>query len=236
MNDDYIKRFRKLPDSRLIERIHARLEKRERRKVIKRYSLLSFLALTFVFGLLMTFSSTVRAAVLQAIEQIAGLRFEVTTDYPGDPDKPVVELVPEHLTWEEARSRFLSPLQLPAYVPQGYEQEPKVQLYIWGDGSPSLQIVWRKESYVLIGMFITQCRSDSPSCGTIVGDGALQEFTLNGKPAVLIRGGWNSDVQEWDRSIAINIMWRYDENTVYQLFSGDENLLDELIKMAESIP
>lgn len=237
MNEEYLKNFRKSPDARLIENIRARLEKRERIRTIRRYSFLSVLALTFVFGLLMTFSSSVRAAVLQAIREIAGLHFEVTTDYPGTRGEPVEESDAEHVSWDEAKSHFLSPLQLPTYAPAGYEREADTQLYLWADGKHTLEVSWEKEGqFPKIGLAIAQCRADDPACGLIIGQDTLEEITINGKPAVLIRGAWNADTQKYDPSVWISLMWRYDENASYWLWSGDQSLEAELIKMAESIP
>jgi hypothetical protein len=237
MNEKYFTQFKRSPDSQFIEKVRMRLEKKERTQRIKRYSFLSVLALTFVFGMLMIFSSTVRAEVISILTKIGSVQYEVTSQYPGNPDEPEVELAPEHLLWDKARSHFLSTLELPTYAPAGYKREADVEFYIWGDNSPMLQTVWRKKgAFALIGLMINQCTADAQGCGMTVGTGGLAEITINGKPAALIRGGWNSGTRQYDLSHNINIVWRYDENTVYQLWSGDQNLVDELIKMAESIP
>jgi hypothetical protein len=236
MNEEYLKNFRKSPDARLIENIRARLEKRERAQMIKRCSFLSMLTLIFAFGLLMTFSSTVRAEVITILMKIGGVQYEVSSDYPGYPGESEVELATEHLSWDQARSRFLSPLQLPTYVPQGYEREADIDFFVWGNGDSALQVVWRKEGQPLIGLLINQCTADAQGCGMAVGRGGLEEITIDGKPATLVRGWWNSETRQYDLSGNVNIMWRYDENAVYQLWCSDQNFADELIKMAESIP
>jgi hypothetical protein len=47
---------------------------------------------------------------------------------------------------------------------------------------------------------------------------------------------WNIGVRDRDFMMTA-IMWRYDENTVYSLMSLEQAVpLDELLKMAESIP
>ena len=88
----------------------------------------------------------------------------------------------------------------------------------------------------MIGLFIAQCQADAQGCGFAVGEGALEEITLNGKPATLIRGSWDEGTQQYNLSVMTSVMWRYDENAFYKLWSFDQNLVDELIKMAESIP
>ena len=235
MNEQYIRGFRKLPDSRLVERIHTRLEKKERMHRIKRYSFLSVLALTFVFGMLMIFSSSVRADVISIFMKIGGVQYQVTSGPLGNPYIPTVEIRSGDLPWEEAKTHFLSPLQLPAYVPPGYEQEANTKFFFWGNGDPALRVIWRKEGQPLIDLFINQCTADAQGCGMGTDPGGLEEITLNGKPATLIRGAWNEETQQYDLSINIHVVWRYDENTVYTLSSGDQNFVDELIKMAESV-
>jgi len=72
----------------------------------------------------------------------------------------------------------------------------------------------------------------------VVGEGAVEEITLNGEPAALLRGGWNSDTQSYDMGIhAQTIKWFYDEHTVYALKSSDDAMeVEDLIGIAESIP
>ena len=238
MNEDFIKQFRRLPDTAFVEKVRARLERREHRQALKRYSLLSVLTLLFVFGMLMTFSSTVRAEVIDIFLKIGGVQYTVDREYPGK-GLPEVLLEPEVLSWEEARSRFISPLELPAYIPEGYEREAEVQLTIWsGDDAHTLEVIWRKkEQSPMIGLFIAQCQEDAQGCGIGVGEHeALEEITLNGKPATLIRGAWDVDEQRYDLSSMVSVTWRYDENAFYKLWSFDPSLADELIKMAESVP
>ena len=67
MNEEFIKQFRKSPETQFVERIHARLERRERVQRYKNYLTRSALMLPLIFGTLMTFSSTARAEVSQAI-------------------------------------------------------------------------------------------------------------------------------------------------------------------------
>jgi hypothetical protein len=241
MNEEFIKQFRKPPESRFVEKTHLRLEKKERIQKINQYSTRSLFVLMFMFGLLVTFSSTVGAEVIRVIKEFAGLQFEETSKCPGCTDD-VITIEPEFLSLDAARNQFSSPIVLPTYIPQGFERLVDAELYNWGDGiSPSLMITWEKrdgdELFGGIQLEIRPCPSNSTSCGLIVGKGALEEIILNGKPAAVIRGAWNHDRTQYDLSGMIAIQWRYDENTVYTLSSEGQPLaLDEYIKTAESIP
>jgi hypothetical protein len=239
MNEDFIKQFRRLPDPNFVEKIHRRLERRERIQAIKRYSAFAAFALIFGLGILMTFSSTVRAAVLQTIEEIAGLRFEVTTNYPGVPDEEVTIVPSEYLSLEEAQSRFPSPIALPIYVPKGYERRADIIFFVLGD-MPVVIIKWHNKG----GEFhldIKHCPSGAENCGRIVGEGALEEIMLNGRHAVIVRGGWNYDTKQYELPLdgfaIMELMWKYDDQTVYVLRADEREIsIGELIKIAESIP
>lgn len=238
MNENYLKQFKQAPDSAFVERIRARLEKKERFQAIKKHSVFSVLTLIFLFGLLMTFSSTVRAAVLQTLQEIAGLQFEITSKYPGTGDE--ITVPSEYLSLEEAQSRFPSPIMLPTYLPQGYEQPGEVVL---SEDLFLLMIIWEsKEQWAAsISLDIWHCPSGVEKCGLTVGEGAVEEIVLNEKPAVLVRGGWNYDTKQYELyhgSLAmIGLMWKYDDQTVYMLRADEQTVpVQELIKMAESIP
>lgn len=234
MNEEYVKSFRKAPDSQLLGRIEARLEKAERRQRVKRYSFLSVLALVFTFSLLMTFSSGVRAEVITIIKKIGGLQFEVTA-LPPWANEPQTGPEPEVLSWEEASSRFVSPLRLPTYAPEGWERLADTEFYDWGGGTTTLEVFWANAGVLqAIGLSVSTCPIDDSACGLVLGEDTLEEITLNGEPAALLRGGWNGD--QYDPSGPISIVWRYDENTFYRLWASDPGLVDELIRMAESVP
>jgi hypothetical protein len=236
MNDDFIKQFRKLPDSNLTDKIRIRLERKERMHTIKRYSILPALILIFAFSMLMTFSSTVRAEVLQTIEEIAGLSFDVTIHYPGGGDEDVIIIPSEYLSLEEARSRFPSPIVLPTYIPQGYERDNDVMLTPFTNPPmPMLAITWTNAEHSGFGLDILHCSIGLENCGLTVGEGALEETILNGVPAVVIHGAWDSDAQQYDTSVTTAIRWKYDENTIYTISSWTAMSLDELRRIAESI-
>lgn len=236
MNEDYMKQFRRKPDAGFVEKIHARLERKERRQAIKRYSAFTVLALMFAFGMLMTFSSPVRAAVLQTLEKIAGLNFEVTNDYPGDSDEEEIIAPHEYLSLEEAQSRFPSPVSLPAFVPEKTARREEVLLTYFSPDLVTLAITWDNPETGGFELNIQNCSYEAENCGWIVGERALEEITLNGKPAVIVHGAWNYDTQQYDPYVTTAIRWKYDENTIYSLSTWQGMSLEELVRIAESIP
>lgn len=242
MNDEYIKQFQKLPDSNFVEKVHRRLERKARIQTVKRYFFLSTFVLISGLGMAMTFSSTVRAYVLQTLEEVAGIPFEITNNYPGHPDEEENIAPSETLSLEEAQLRFPSPIALPAYVPKEYQRRDAVSLTTFADpGTPSfttifLDITWETKGGNVFILSIRHCSSGLENCRWVVGEGAIEEITLKDRPAVVLRGGWNYDTKQYDFSLPAVIEWKYDENTIYSLTGSQSLSLAELIKIAESIP
>ena len=236
MNEEFLKQFRKSPDSELVEKIHTRLGKRERAQKIKHYFTRSVLALILAFGMLLTFSPTVRAQVLYYWKKVAGMTFLVSNDLPAD---AYIMNVDDYWSLEEAQTRFVSPISLPSYVPQGYERTPTVQHIL--DGYVDLATITWKKGYETIDLTIQHCFPDlefDGEKGANCGEGAIkqsiEEITLNGKPAALVYDPMTSETRN---PAGLSIFWRYNENTVYSLSIVDKYLSrEELIKMAESIP
>jgi hypothetical protein len=242
MSEEFIKQFQKLPESNFVEKVHGRLERKARIQAVKRYSILSAFALIFVLGMSMTFSSTVRAYVLQTLEEIAGIPFTITNNYPGHPGEKEITVPSKSLSLEEAQVRFPSPIALPAYVPQGYERRGDVSLTTFADPDMPLlttiflDVTWETQNGNVFVLSIRHCSSGLENCRWVVGEGALEEITLNGRPAVVLRGGWNYDTRQYDFSFPAAIEWKYDEKTIYSLTGSQGISLDELIRIAESIP
>lgn len=252
MNEEFIKQFRKSLETQFVEKIHARLERRERVHRYKNYLTRSALALLLMFGLLMTFSSTARVVFAQSIEQ--SIFAEFLTCYTGYKPVDDIETTPDiiyfkcqgfqvatinpsqYLTLEDAQARFPSPIVLPSYVPHGFERRADLEFFDLTD-QPTLVITWDlKDNYKRIKLLASHNSMELENYSQSLGDWAMEKTTLNGEPAIIVRGTWNMNAQE-SGFMMNGIMWRYDENTVYALMSLEQAVpLDELIKIAESIP
>jgi hypothetical protein len=240
MNEDFMRQFQKMPDSILLEKIHVRLVGKERKHRIKQYFTHSVMTLIFVFGVLLVFSSAVRVEALQTVEHIQVLMCKKLQMYctgdgvlTADPDQ---YLPLEYLSLNDAQVRFISPIVLPTYTPQGFERLANVEFFDL-PGQPTLVVTWnRPNHYSLIKLLISHHSFEIKEYAQTLGKGAIEETVLDGKPAIIVRGVWNIGLRENDLMMTA-LMWRYDENTVYSLLSLEQAVpLDELLKMAESIP
>lgn len=236
MNEDYLKGFKKSPDSQLLGKIHARLQRRERSQRFKQYITRLVLALTLAFGMLLAISPTVRAQVLYYWEKIGGVMIRIYNDLPDD---SYIMKVDDYWTLEEAQTNFASPISIPTYVPQGYELTSTVEHKL-DDYVDLVTVTWKKD-YEIIDLIIQHCFPDlefdgikGANCGAGAIKQSIEEITLNGRPAALV---YDSMTSETRNSVGLRIFWLYNENTVYSLgVSGKYLSREELIKMAESIP
>jgi hypothetical protein len=240
MNEDFMRQFQKMPDSILLEKIHVRLVGKERKHRIKQYLTYSVTTLIFVFGVVLIFSSAVRVKALQTVEHVQVLICKKLQMYcSGDgvltPEQGLY--VPlEYLSLNDAQVRFMSPIVLPTYTPQAFERLANVEFFDL-PGQPTLVVTWdRQNHYSLIKLLISHHSFEIKEYAQTLGKGAIEETVLDGKPAIIVRGVWNIGVQENDFMMTA-LMWRHDRNTVYALISLEQAVpLDELLKMAESIP
>ena len=229
-----------MPDSILLEKIHVRLVGKERKHRIKQYLTCSVTTLIFVFGVVLIFSSAIRVKALQTVEHVQVLICKKLQMYcSGDgvltPEQGLY--VPlEYLSLNDAQVRFISPIVLPTYTPQGFERLANVEFFDL-PGQPTLVVTWNRQNhYSLIKLLISHHSFEIKEYAQILGKGAIEETVLDGKPAIIVRGVWNIGIQE-NGFMMTALMWRYDENTVYSLLSLEQAVpLDELLKMAESIP
>lgn len=229
-----------MPDSILLEKIHLRLVGKERKHRIKQYLTYSVTTLIFVFGVVLIFSSVVRVKALQTVEHVQVLICRKLQMYcSGDgiltPEQGLY--VPlEHLSLNDAQVRFISPIVLPTYTPQGFERLADVEFFDL-PGQPTLVVAWNRQNhYSRIKLLISHHSFEIKEYAQTLGKGAIEETVLDGKPAIIVRGVWNIGVQENDFMMTA-LMWRYDRTTVYSLLSLEQAVpLDELLKMAESIP
>jgi hypothetical protein len=240
MNEDFMRQFQKMPDSILLEKIHVRLEGKERTHRIKQYFTHSVMTLIFVFGVVLIFSSAVRVKALQTVEHVQVLICKKLQMYcSGDgvltPEQGL-DVPLEYLSLNDAQVRFMSPIVLPTYTPEGFERLANVEFFDL-PGQPTLVITWNRQNhYGPIKLLISHHSFEIKEYAQTLGKGAIEETVLDGKPAIIVRGVWNIGVQNRDFMMTA-IMWRYDENTVYSLLSLEQAVpLDELIRMAESIP
>jgi hypothetical protein len=172
---------------------------------------------------------------------VGGFSFTETVDYPMGRGPHLLNLYPEQtMNLDEARQAFPAPISLPSYVPEGYVLDQD-QLTVMVSPDYPFQYVrvrWKKEKEQGVGYLFLSVEHHAQEEGgksLIIGLDSLEEVTINGQTAALVRGIWNSQTQEWDQPDFIMLRWSKD-GLVYDLHGLYTGSLDTLIRMAESIP
>jgi hypothetical protein len=142
-------------------------------------------------------SPAARAAVVSLIQEIGGVSFFETADYPGI-DKP--NIVPEkNLSLTEAQAELPFSISLPGWVPEGFVREETVRITRFSDAYTPVTITWRGKiangEDASFELMIGQTIGD-----WVVGQESVETVEINGHDAALVRGMWNADKKEWDEN------------------------------------
>jgi hypothetical protein len=236
MSDEFLKQFRERPRPEFAEALYQKINRPRRSIIMLKRLAFTAIALALAVATLFAVSPQARAAFLALIEEIGGIDFVVTEEYPGSGGR--VETVPsEVVSLEEARQRLPYTFGLPTWVPEGYTLQSEVEL-LSTDGTESrndVTLIWENEIGSRIYLYV---RPGGEGRSWIVGPEGVEEVTLNGEPAALIRGAWNAHTKEYDLDPSmLQLTWEQDEvqyNLTY--FTSSDFSDADAIRMAESIP
>jgi len=237
MDDKFLYQSRPPVRSGFGENLYARISsphlRRETQKTTLKFAL-RFVALTLLlFSVLFTFSQPVRAGVLNWIRQIAGFEIRETDSLPTT-EKSVY--IPPDI--RDSLANILDDLpytlELPAYVPDGFLFEDKVDLV-----KSSVFMRWMNKEGDEILMLVDTDHGQQ----YVMGTDAAQEVQVNGQPALLFQGGYDKE-HNWDPDLQmINVVQRKGDLIYWLIYNqNSDNEFDsvafknELIKMLASIP
>ncbi len=245
MRNKFLTQFRQEPDTSFADGLWWRLRQiapetavtPEPMRQPRRYRL-AVAVVALLFLLLAGFSPAVRAQIDGILQQIGEQWFKETAVYPGADDENVTIIANEMLIGEEAqlledaRRRLRLNFHLPTALPERFTIVNEVT---YSDvAGPSAMFRWSdSQSYYVLVLTVSRA---NPHMNWVVGEGSLEEVTINGQPAALITGGWNADTQEWDDAEgAKELRWR-DNGVAYSLTMFGNVLTEEaFFAIAESI-
>lgn len=211
-------------------------------RLVTRFALISLV----LFAALFTFSEPARAGIVELIRHIAGYEVEVSFSRPSIED---INSISSSFSDENTISYALKDIPfefaLPAYVPDGYSFREKLQI-LKDNGNQIAVTYLYSEGSSWIDFWIDDGAKTWP---IIISDlDNAEEIKINGQPALLVRGTFYSqDFGDWKHtSHFIKIYLQKDGLTYLLIVSPKINQetgeaesalpLDELIRMAESIP
>ena len=238
MDDKFLYQNRPPVRSGFSENLYARISNPHLRSETPKTTLkiaLRFAALALLlFAVLFTFSQPVRAGVLNWIKQIAGFEVREIDSLPTAENNSVPIPPDTRDSLADILDDLPYTLELPAYVPEGFSFEDKVDLV-----KTSVFMRWMNEDGDEILMLVDTDHGQQ----YITGTDAAQEIQVNGQPALLVQGGYDKE-HNWDPdSRMINVVQRKGDLIYWLIYIQNSDnefdgtaLKNELIKMLSSIP
>lgn len=197
-------------------------------RLVVRFALIGLI----LFAALFTFSEPARAGIVELIRHIAGFEVEEMDSLPASEGGYAAKHTSLTYLLQEISFEFA----LPAYIPEGYTFIDKIYY-----DENIVFLDYLNEDYDLIYYSVQNTMEPL----IVTGFDSAEEIQINGQPALLIRGAFVDDV--WDYTLNGIIIYFKQDGLTYQVgqfpsFSRGEHeketdlSLDELIRMAESIP
>ena len=245
MNDKFLYENRPEPQKTFRDSLYAKLDQEESesqmfKKHLFQYSLAGLLIAVI---LLITISAPVRANVANWIKQIAGFNVSESTESPlaKVTEMPSMITVLTPLPISEIKNAPFS-FAMPQYLPSGFVLS---QDFAIAQSKQWVLLHWSGNQVYEISMLI---EIYNKALVLSAAQNSTVETTVNGEPALLIRGGWMSD-SVWNENKGLELEWlkdglRYDlqyyrtgDRGVVVPFDDSEvsTRLNELMQIAESI-
>lgn len=208
-----------------------------------------------VVTLIALFVPSVHALAVELLQKIGVLSYTETNTV----DLTMIEDAGtgNFITLQEARERFPVAFTLPAWIPEPFYPQPvfskrqgvdkEVVPYVhaqWSSSRGFINLIISQYDPKTVNRYFTDHAEP-------VGEGSLQEVTVNGIPAALVVGGWTA-VEPPDENGKLTLVWSSDANQATLTWVRDKLLYtllwssqpgtdqpittDEMIQMAESIP
>ena len=252
MNDKFL--YKNRPDinqnftARLYQRLTVSypekedtLNNKKHSQVFKwQYALTVFL---ITAGLLVTFSAPVRAKALALIRMVAGFNIQEQSESPlkdlsmgenesgnmpdSGADNPAAVMIEPTVypvqteQLPEALKNPPFPFGLPTWTPEGYTMDQTVGI---SNSNSWVMMGWNNPDLSEIELMVEK---EYTGYNIPAGENSTEEITINGSPAVLVRGFWDKNHQ-WDSSLGIVIGWKLDDHFYRLTYSQREPLHNEI--------
>lgn len=127
------------------------------------------------------------------------------------------------------------PFGLPQYVPEGWTMDGQIGInHLRAEASDDILVRWTRPDHPHIFMSVYPLSGEPAE--TLIGANSYREIAINGRPAVIVQGGWDSDTREWGHPDVTTVLWTVGE-LQYTLWSAGADVPEaELVRMAESVP
>ena len=245
MNDKFLYKNRPELRNEFRDSLYTRLNKQERENQMFKKHLFqySMAGLLIAVVLLFTISAPVRADVANWIRQIAGFNVSETTESPlaNVTEMPAMITVLTPVPVSEIKDAPFS-FAMPQYLPSGFVLS---QDFAIAQSKQWVLLHWSGNQVYEISMLV---EIYDKALVLSTAQNSAVETTVNGQPALLVRGGWTSD-SVWNDKKGLELQWlkdglRYDlqyhrrgeQDKIIPFDDSEISIrLDELMQIAESI-
>jgi hypothetical protein len=238
MNEDFLNGFREPPRAEFAKSLYEKLARERqfamfttRRAMPMRVMARVLAAVVLAFGLTLLILPDVRVALAQFLQDIAGFTYKETEQVWVNPPSDGELVEPDKISLSEAQALLQLTFGVPSWSPAGFVLQQQVDYY--GD---FIVLNWASEKIGSYGISLLIGPVDGLSSDPIETGPGPQEILIGSTPALLERGGYDSETGKWNSEEGIALRWKRD-NTYYLLMTDGKDVnADELIRMAESIP
>lgn len=181
------------------------------------------------------FGSPPVKATLDEVQKVMGqIRLTIRSVWPA-PTATVVMLETEPMSLAEAQVAVPFDFALPTYLPVSLTRSGD-DLEVAQSPVALIKMQWRDSQGGVVQLSAHAAGSENELSQTVVGPESSETITLNGREAILVRGGWDKESRTWShQGQVITLIWTVN-NVQYRLLSySDVVSLAELKMMAESI-
>lgn len=190
--------------------------------------------ITLVVGALLFISPPVQATLDEAQKMLGQIPLTIRTVWPA-PTATVVMLETEPMSLAAARLVVPFDFALPTYLPPDLSRSGD-DVRVAQAPVALVKVEWRDSAGGVVQLSVHAGSADNQLSQTLVGPESSETIQLNGREAVLVRGGWDKESRTWShQSQVMTLIWTANGVQYRLLAYSDLISLAELKRMAESI-
>lgn len=225
--------LRQPPPAALRERVRAITAGQPPRRAFPRLAWVAGAVVLAVF----LFGSPSARAMLNEFEKVIGqVPLLVRDGWSGREATATVEVESRLVPLAAAQASLPFKISAPGYLPDGFAAVNEGQVAVLDLEMPVVKMEWRKPRDGVLLLSLVPYGPDAIPIETLVGPDSSQPVLINGREAVLVRGGWGQASGAWERETqVVTLIWRLDGVQYRLLAAGTDLPLEELIAVAGSI-
>jgi len=207
-------------------------------------------ALILAFTVTMVAFPNARATVLDLVRKVGGVhfiqieRFEDRSEIEQEGWRATIFFrhLPEDLTilptqevsLAEAEATLGFTFTVPTWAPEGFILQDEVSYWLPTEVTSytTAMLTWEHPDLGPIQLGVLQGEGDEYM---LVGQHSVEEVQVRGRPAAVVRGGWDYETGEYQDNGWLKLTWE-EHGVVYSLAGSEPAVsVDDLVRMAESM-